>query len=171
MRDILPEKISKSQNLPQKTSKSQKGLQGNSSGGSQKNLKKSQKVRICLKKSQKVRICRKKSQKVTFLSQKISKSQSGYQLRYLFATQLLVICPGWVAVAVPSCNTAVNHMSRVGCSCGTFLQHTCQSYAQGGLQMRCLFAMQQHVRISECCLICDSLKCLWFIAICHHIDL
>ena len=129
MRDILPEKISKSQNLPQKISKSQKGLQGNSSGGSQKNLKKSQKVRICLKKSQEVRICLKKSQKVTFLSKKISKSQSGYQLRYLFATQLLVICPGWVAVAVPFCNTAVNHMPRVGCSCGTFLQHSCQSYA------------------------------------------
>ena len=112
-----------------------------------------------------------KISKSNFFVQKISKSQSGYQLRYLFATQLLVICPGWVAVAVPFCNTAVNYMPRVGCSCGTFLQHACQSYAQGGLQMRCLFAMQQHVRISECCLICDSLKCLWFIAICHHIDL
>ena len=150
----MPEKISKSQNLPQKISKSQKGLQGNSSGGSQKNLKNL-----------------KKSESASKNLKKISKSQSGYQLRYLFATQLLVICPGWVAVAVPFCNTAVNHMPRVGCSCGTFLQHTCQSYAQGGLQMRCLFAMQQHVRISECCLICDSLKCLWFIAICHHIDL
>ena len=102
MRDILPEKISKSQNLPQKISKSQKGLQGNSSGGSQKNLKKSQKVRICLKKSQKVRICLKKSQKVTFLSKK--KSQK----------------------------------VRLGISCGTFLQHSCRSYVQGGLQLRYL---------------------------------
>ena len=124
MRDILPEKISKSQNLPQKISKSQKGLQGNSSGGSQKNLKKSQKVRICLKKSQKVRICLKKSQKVTSLSKKNLKKSE------------------WVSVAIPFCNTAVGHMPRVGCSCGTFLQHSCQSYAQGGLQLRYLFATQ-----------------------------
>ena len=121
MRDILPEKISQSQNLPQKISKSQKGLQGNSSGGSQKNLKKSQKVRICLKKSQKVRICLKKSQKVTVLSKKISKSQTGYQLRYLFATQLSFICPGWVAVAVPFLQHSCPSYDKVGCSCGTFL--------------------------------------------------
>ena len=76
----LPQKISKSQNLPQKISKSNFFVQ--------KNLKKSE----------------------------------------------------WVSVAIPFCNTAVGHMPRVGCSCGTFLQHSCQLYAQGGLQLRYLFA-------------------------------
>ena len=127
MRDILPEKISKSQNLPQKISKSQKGLQGNRSGGSQKNLKKSESASKNLKKSESASKNLKKS---LFCPQKISKSQSGYQLRYLFATQLLVICPGWVAVAVPFCNTAVNHVPRVGCRCGAFLQCNSMSESQ-----------------------------------------
>ena len=114
----MPEKISKSQILPQKISKSQKGLQGNSSGGSQKNLKKSESASKNLKKSEsasknlkKSLFCRKKSQKVrvgiscdTFLQHSCrSYVQGGLQLRYL------------------SCNTAVHHMSKVGCSCGTFL--------------------------------------------------
>ena len=166
----LVRKISKSHFYFKKNLKKSEGLQGNFSGGSKKNLKKSF---FCRKNLEKSLFCRKnlkKSQKVTFMSKKISKSQGGLQLRYLFATQLSIICPGWVAVAVPFCNAAVNDMPRVGCSCGTFLQHSCQSYAQGGLQMP-FFSMQQHVRISECCLICVSLKCLWFIAICHHVHL
>ena len=144
----MPEKISKSQNLPQKISKSQKGLQGNSSGGSQKNLKtlkKSESASKNLKKSEsasknlkKSLFCPKKSQKVrvgiscdTFLQHSCwSYAQGGLQLRYLFATQLSIICPGWVAVAVPFCNTPVNHMPRVGCRCGAFLQCNSMSESQ-----------------------------------------
>ena len=103
MRDILPEKISKSHFYFKKNLKSQKGLQGNCSGGSQKNLKKSL-------------FCRKKSQKISkshFFVKKILKKQ-------LFCQKKLKKSE-WVAVAIPFCNTAVHHMSRVGCACGTFL--------------------------------------------------
>ena len=127
MRDILPEKISKSQNLPQKISKSQKGLQGNSSGGSPKNLKKSESASKNLKMSEsasknlKMSESASKNLKKSLFCQKNSKSQSGYQLRYLFATQLSFICPGWVAVAVPFLQHSCPSYDKVGCSCGTFL--------------------------------------------------
>ena len=121
MRDILPEKISKSQNLPQKISKSQKGLQGNSSGGSQKNLKKISKSQNLPQKISKSQNLPQKISKSHFFVKKISKSQTGYQLRYLFATQLSFICPGWVAVAVPFLQHSCPSYDKVGCSCGTFL--------------------------------------------------
>ena len=85
-----------------------------------KNLKKSESAPKNLKKSESASKNLKKS---LFCQKNLKKSE-------------------WVSVAIPFCNTAVGHMPRVGCSCGTFLQHSCQSYAQGGLQLQYLFATQ-----------------------------
>ena len=98
-----------------------------------------------------------KSQKVTFISTKNLKKSEGLQGNFSGGSQK---------------NLKKSLFCRKESRQVTFLSkkypkisksHFCVkniSKSQGGLQLRYLFAMQEHVRISECCLICVSRKCL-----------